>query len=45
MSDRWSLWKRNVIDRYKNWSTEYLPVEASKNEYGHSGSAQAAEAN
>ena len=28
----------------KNWSTEYLPVEASKIEYGHSGSAQADEA-
>ena len=24
MSDRWSLWKRNVIDRYKNWSTESI---------------------
>jgi len=24
MSDRWSLWTRNVIDRYKNWSTESI---------------------
>ena len=24
MSERWSLWKRNVIDRYKNWSTESI---------------------
>ena len=24
MSDRWSLWKRNVIDRYNNWSTESI---------------------
>ena len=24
MSDRWSLWKRNVIDRYKNWPTESI---------------------
>ena len=24
MSERWSLWKRNVVDRYKNWSTESI---------------------
>ena len=24
MSDRWGLWTRNVIDRYKNWSTESI---------------------
>lgn len=24
MSERWSLWKRNVIDRYKNWPTESI---------------------
>jgi len=24
MSDRWSMWTRNVIDRYKNWSTESI---------------------
>ena len=24
MSDRWSLWTRNVIDRYKNWPTESI---------------------
>jgi len=24
MSDRWSLWTRNVIDRYKSWSTESI---------------------
>ena len=24
MTDRWSLWKRNVVDRYKNWSTESI---------------------
>ena len=24
MSERWSLWTRNVVDRYKNWSTESI---------------------
>ena len=24
MSDRWKLWTRNVVDRYKNWSTESI---------------------
>ena len=24
MSERWSLWTRNVINRYKNWSTESI---------------------
>jgi len=24
MSNRWSLWTRNVVDRYKNWSTESI---------------------
>ena len=24
MSDRWSLWKRNVVNRYKNWPTESI---------------------
>ena len=24
MSERWSLWKRNVVDRYKNWPTESI---------------------
>ena len=24
MSDRWSLWTRNVVNRYKNWSTESI---------------------
>ena len=23
-NERWSLWKRNVIDRYKNWPTESI---------------------
>jgi len=23
-TERWSLWKRNVIDRYKNWPTESI---------------------
>ena len=22
MTERWSLWKRNVVDKYKNMSTE-----------------------
>ena len=24
MSDRWSLWTRNVVDKYKDWSTESI---------------------
>ncbi len=24
IKDRWSLWTRNVIDKYKNWSTESI---------------------
>ena len=24
MSERWSLWTRNVVNRYKNWSTESI---------------------
>jgi tRNA G18 (ribose-2'-O)-methylase SpoU len=24
MSERWSLWTRNVVDRYKNWSTSSI---------------------
>ena len=24
MTDRWSLWTRNVVDRYKNWSTDSI---------------------
>ena len=24
MSDRWRLWTRNVVDRYKDWSTESI---------------------
>ena len=24
MSERWSLWKRNVVNRYKNWPTESI---------------------
>ena len=24
MSERWTLWKRNVIDKYKNWPTDAI---------------------
>ena len=24
MSERWSMWTRNVVNRYKNWSTESI---------------------
>ena len=36
MSDRWSLWTRNVIDRYKNWSTESIrkDLQRTANPFG-----------
>ena len=30
MSDRWSLWTRNVVDRYKNWSTESIKQDLQR---------------
>ena len=30
MSDRWSLWKRNVVDRYKNWPTESIKKDLQR---------------
>ena len=30
MSDRWSLWTRNVVDRYKNWSTESIKKDLQR---------------
>ena len=30
MSDRWSLWTRNVIDRYKNWPTESIKKDLQR---------------
>ena len=29
--DRWSLWQRNVVDKYKNWSTEDIKRDLQKN--------------
>ena len=31
MSDRWSLWSRNVVDRYKSWSTESIKKDLQRN--------------
>ena len=31
MSERWSLWTRNVIDRYKSWSTESIKKDLQRN--------------
>ena len=31
MSEKWSLWKRNVIDKYKNWSTGSIRSDLRKN--------------
>jgi len=31
MSDRWSLWKRNVVDKYKNWPTEDIKKDLQRN--------------
>mgnify|MGYP003628594083 FL=1 len=28
--DKWSLWKRNVVDRYKSWSTESIKKDLQK---------------
>jgi tRNA G18 (ribose-2'-O)-methylase SpoU len=30
MSDRWSLWTRNVVDRYKNWPTESIKKDLQR---------------
>jgi tRNA G18 (ribose-2'-O)-methylase SpoU len=30
MSERWSLWARNVIDRYKSWSTESIKKDLQR---------------
>jgi tRNA G18 (ribose-2'-O)-methylase SpoU len=29
--DRWFLWQRNVIDKYKDWATEDIKVDLQKN--------------
>ena len=31
MSDRWSMWTRNVVDKYKNWSTESIKKDLQRN--------------
>jgi tRNA G18 (ribose-2'-O)-methylase SpoU len=31
MSERWSLWTRNVIDKYKDWSVEDIKKDLQKN--------------
>lgn len=31
MSERWSLWTRNVVDRYKSWSTESIKKDLQRN--------------
>ncbi len=31
MSDRWSLWTRNVVNKYKNWSTESIKKDLQRN--------------
>jgi len=31
MSERWSLWTRNVVDKYKNWSTDSIKRDLSRN--------------
>ena len=31
MSDRWNLWKRNVVNKYKNWPTESIKLDLQKN--------------
>ena len=30
MSEKWNLWKRNVIDKYKNWPTETIKKDLQK---------------
>lgn len=30
MSDRWSLWTRNVVDKYKEWSTESIKKDLQR---------------
>lgn len=31
MNDRWDLWKRNVVDKYKDWPTESIKKDLQKN--------------
>jgi len=31
MNDRWTMWKRNVINKYKNWPTESIKEDLEKN--------------
>ena len=31
MSERWTLWKRNVIDKYKNWPTDAIRRDLQEN--------------
>ena len=31
MSEQWSLWKRNVVDKYKSWPTESIKADLQKN--------------
>lgn len=31
MSERWNLWTRNVVDRYKSWSTESIKKDLQRN--------------
>lgn len=31
IDDRWRLWQRNVIDKYKNWSTQSIKEDLKKN--------------
>ena len=30
MSERWSLWKRNVVNKYKNWPTESIKKDLQR---------------
>ena len=31
MSERWTLWKRNVVDKYKNWPTDAIRRDLQEN--------------
>jgi len=31
MSERWSMWTRNVVDKYKNWSTDSIKRDLQRN--------------
>ncbi len=31
MSERWSMWTRNVVDKYKSWSTESIKADLQRN--------------